>query len=54
MIRDGVSDMHCMSDMYLADELKQKYVDKIIATKLGVLVARLPDGTEVECDNTNC
>ena len=25
-----------------------------IATKLGVLVARLPDGTEVECDNTNC
>lgn len=26
---DGVSDMHCMSDMYLADELKQKYADKI-------------------------
>ena len=29
LIRDGVSDMHCMSDMYLADELKQEYSDKI-------------------------
>ena len=25
LIRDGVSDMHCMSDAYLADELKQEY-----------------------------
>ena len=23
LIRDGVSDMHCMSDAYLAEELKQ-------------------------------
>ena len=29
LIRDGVSDMHCMSDAYLAEELKQEYlVDK--------------------------
>ncbi len=26
LIRDGVSDMHCMSDAYLADELEQEYV----------------------------
>lgn len=25
LIRDGVSDMHCMSDEYLAEELKQEY-----------------------------
>ena len=25
MMRDGVSDMHCMSDAYLADELGQEY-----------------------------
>lgn len=25
LIRDGVSDMHCMSDMYLAEELEQEY-----------------------------
>lgn len=25
LIRDGVSDMHCMSDAYLADELEQEY-----------------------------
>ncbi|MGN0164047.1 MAG: DUF3791 domain-containing protein [Candidatus Ornithomonoglobus sp.] len=25
LIRDGVSDMHCMSDEYLADELKTEY-----------------------------
>ena len=25
LIRDGVSDMHYMSDAYLADELKQEY-----------------------------
>ena len=23
-MRDGVSDMHCMSDAYLAEELKQE------------------------------
>lgn len=25
LIRDGVSDMHCMSDEYLADELQTEY-----------------------------
>ena len=28
LIRDGVSDMHCMSDAYLAEELKQEYEEK--------------------------
>lgn len=28
LMRDGVSDMHCMSDSYLADELKQEYVEE--------------------------
>ena len=28
LIRDGVSDMHCMSDAYLADELKQEYNER--------------------------
>ncbi len=25
LVRDGVSDMHCMSDAYLADELMEEY-----------------------------
>ena len=25
LMRDGVSDMHCMSDEYLAEELRQEY-----------------------------
>ena len=25
---DGVSDLHCMSDAYLADELKMEYEEK--------------------------
>ncbi len=25
LMREGVSDMHCMSDAYLAEELKQEY-----------------------------
>lgn len=25
MIWEGISDMHCMSDAYLADELEQEY-----------------------------
>ena len=29
LIRDGVSDMHCMSDEYLAEELRQEYQTKI-------------------------
>lgn len=28
LIRDGVSDMHCMSDAYLAEELEQEYIRK--------------------------
>lgn len=28
MIRDGVSDMHCMSDAYLAEELELEYKEK--------------------------
>ena len=28
LIRDGVSDMHCMSDAYLADELKQEFINR--------------------------
>ena len=28
LIRDGVSDMHCMSDAYLAEELKLEYKAK--------------------------
>lgn len=30
LIRDGVSDMHCMSDGYLAEELEQEYVGKVL------------------------
>lgn len=25
LIRDGVSDLHCMSDLYLAEELEREY-----------------------------
>ena len=25
LMRDGVSDMHCMSELYLAEELEQEY-----------------------------
>lgn len=28
LVRDGVSDMHCMSDEYLADELRMEYQEK--------------------------
>ena len=28
LMRDGVSDMHCMSDAYLAEELEQEYTEK--------------------------
>lgn len=28
LVRDGVSDMHCMSDEYIADELKTEYLAK--------------------------
>lgn len=29
LIRDGISDMHCMSDAYLADELEREYSNTI-------------------------
>ena len=29
LMRDGVSDMHCMSDAYLAEELEQEYAGKV-------------------------
>lgn len=25
LVRDGVSDLHCMSDLYLAEELEREY-----------------------------
>lgn len=28
LIREGVSDMHCMSDAYLAEELEMEYNEK--------------------------
>ncbi|MDO4384039.1 MAG: DUF3791 domain-containing protein [Eubacteriales bacterium] len=28
LIHDGVSDMHCMSDEYLVEELEQEYREK--------------------------
>ena len=28
LMHDGVSDMHCMSDAYLAEELGQEYAEK--------------------------
>ena len=30
LMRDGVADMHCMSDMYLAEELRQEYIEKVL------------------------
>ena len=29
LIRDGVSDMHCMSDEYLAEEMEQEYAEMV-------------------------
>ena len=30
LMRDSVSDMHCMSDLYLAEELRLEYTAKIL------------------------
>ena len=30
LMRDGVSDMHCMSDLYLAEELRLEYIEKVL------------------------
>lgn len=27
LVKDGVSDMHCMSDSYLAEDLKEEYLE---------------------------
>lgn len=32
LISQGISDMHCMSDLYLADELKIEYDEKASKT----------------------
>lgn len=32
LIREGVSDLHCMSDAYLADELEMEYREKMKST----------------------
>ena len=29
LLRDGVSDLHCMSDVYLVEELKQEYAENM-------------------------
>lgn len=29
LMREGVSDMHCMSDAYLVDELMEEYQEKM-------------------------
>lgn len=28
LIREGISDMHCMSDLYLAEELRLEYEER--------------------------
>ena len=33
LVCDGVSDMHCMSDDYLADELLSEYAEKVPVKK---------------------
>ena len=33
LMREGVSDMHCMSDLYLADELADEYQKKALNSK---------------------
>ena len=30
LMRDGVSDMHCMSELYLAEELRLEYTEKVL------------------------
>ena len=30
LMRDGVSDMHCMSDLYLVEELRLEYTEKFL------------------------
>ena len=30
LMREGVSDMHCMSDLYLVEELRLEYTEKFL------------------------
>ena len=30
LMRDGISDMHCMSDLYLVEELRLEYTEKFL------------------------
>lgn len=30
LVKNGVSDMHCMSDDYLAEDLKEEYQEKLV------------------------
>lgn len=30
LVHEGVSDMHCMSDEYLAEELEEEYIEKMV------------------------
>ncbi len=30
LMRDGISDMHCMSDLYFAEELRMEYQMKLV------------------------
>lgn len=33
LIRNGISDMHCMSDAYLAEDLEREYLQEKISPK---------------------
>lgn len=33
LMRDGVSDMHCMSDLYFAEELRLEYTEKFLENR---------------------
>ena len=48
LIRDGVSDMHCISDAYLAEELGQEYANKApdSAEKVPDTMERLPENEQ--------
>ena len=34
LMRDGISDMHCMSDAYLADDLELEYAEKVTVNEV--------------------
>lgn len=55
LIRDGVSDMHCMSDAYLAEELGQEYANKApdSAEKVPDTIEKVPDTIKETPDNAD-